>query len=216
MRLQDAEIFNRSKISELENLNSGLKTELGEKDSELKSLRFQLQDFKKKANVGLLEYYEQEVKGLNGKLDALNFQLIQRKQEYDFRVREYQDKLEVCRVREQQQKTFEATRIQAQNFEGKLGDFSCNGDFSKKTESHKLKIIEADSALLVERERFKNLQEMAIADKEKCVQFELKATQLGNFFSFPSNPQFRNGFKLQKYFITGTRAGNPDLGRDRY
>jgi hypothetical protein len=66
-----------------------------------------------------------------------------------------------------------------------LGEIGNSGDFSKKTESYKLKIFEADSALLVEREKFKNLQEMAIADKEKCVQFELKATQLGNFFPWP-------------------------------
>jgi hypothetical protein len=113
MRLQDSEISNVSKISELENLNSGLRQELGEKDGELKSLKFQLEDFKKKANVGLLEYYEQEVKMLNGKLDAVNFELIQKKGEYDFKVRDYQDKLEVFRVREQQQKALEATRQHA-------------------------------------------------------------------------------------------------------
>ena len=114
---------------------------------------------------------------MNEKIDELNIQVIQNKQEFDFKTRDYQDKIEVFRIKEINVKKLDE-KMKNAKIQNSEKFFEANFD-GKKKENYKGKLIEVENELVVEKEKFKNLQGMAIADKEKCVQFEIKLTGKG-------------------------------------
>lgn len=113
---------NKARIQELENENLALKSQLKDKENDYKSLKFQMEDFKKKANVGLLEYYEMEINKKDQKIAELDSLLIQKKQEFDFKTREWMDKLEDYKINEKIQKKNEEDlkRLKGQNFDNSV------------------------------------------------------------------------------------------------
>lgn len=172
MKVQEKNNENQKLIKDLKEENSNFSSDLSKKDGELKSLTYQIEDFKKRANVGQLDYYEQQIKKKDEKILELNNLLIQQKQEFDFKSREWLDKIESHRKQELKLKKNEdqLTKINTQS----LDYFNTSKEI---TEASKAKLIELDNDLEFERQKFKNLQEMAIIDKERCVEFELKITR---------------------------------------
>ena len=166
---------NRSKTRQIETLsnkNEEVLEELEMKTEKINKLVFQLDDFKKKANVGLLDYQELECKQKDSTILDLNNQIQKNEQDHEINIRDLKNEIDLhkkeCKDKNYFEKKYDDTKQ-------KLADFISKDKEEKTTnidESFKL-----SSDLELERQKFNNLQEMAIKDKERCVEIELKYTQ---------------------------------------
>lgn len=178
LQLKESEALNKRMLKEFESKNKELNADIFQKDEELISLRFQIEDFKKKANVGLLEYYELELKQKDEKLKEMTQREIENHQEYLFKQREYMDQIEQFKQKISGQDSVK------QKYEKKKSELKLLKDTKNRTTTDTTKMeemnmnqLQAQADLDLERQKFKNLQEKAIQDKERCVELELKLTQ---------------------------------------
>ena len=86
--IKECDATRSKEIETLKKQNEKLTEELEIKTENESNLIFQLDDFKKKANVGLLDYYEQGLKNKEKTIGELENTIIENQQEHEITVRD--------------------------------------------------------------------------------------------------------------------------------
>lgn len=147
---KDLVLTQKQKLDDLEDANHHLKHDLESKSTQLEHLTFINKDFKEKANIGMLEFLEAELKNKENQLSGLHSRLDEKQKEYSNKLEHYQ-------------KIFEQNRTRVNELE---------------EENHQLKQAprqeirqtqqEMDSEALFNNEQCQQLQQELQAEKEKC------------------------------------------------
>ena len=87
------------KILELESQNQTLQSKLEASTADLEKLRFETEDFKKRANIGITEILELELNQKKEQVAMLTAKLEEKQKEYQRKIEDYHDKYEENRRR---------------------------------------------------------------------------------------------------------------------
>lgn len=209
--IKECDATRSKEIETLKKQNEKLTEELEIKTENESNLIFQLDDFKKKANVGLLDYYEQGLKNKEKTIGELENTIIENQQEHEITVRDQKNQIELHKKEASDRQYFE---VRVDILTKQLDDFKSKEKEENKKEKFDQFKFEGD--LNLERHKFNNLQEMAIKDKERCFEIELKLTQ--NEFDLTSKTnnitQLNCDIDLQKNNIEEMKLQNLELAKE--
>ena len=87
------------RILELESNNALLQSKLEASTADLEKLRFETEDFKKRANIGITEILELELNQKKEQVGMITSKLEEKQKEYQRKIEDYHDKYEENRRR---------------------------------------------------------------------------------------------------------------------
>lgn len=162
----------KQQLDDTEDNNFTLKRELDSKTMQLEKLSFINKDFKEKANIGMLEFLELELKNKENQLAGLHARLDEKQKEYVSKLENYQQIFNEnrSRIKEIEDQNFQLTQkvsdLEKQNV---LGAGASQETIDKIQQLHG---VEQD--LRTEREKTRKLHEDIYREKDEIMHLEIK------------------------------------------
>jgi uncharacterized protein YlxP (DUF503 family) len=165
----------KGQIDDLEDRHHQVKKELESKTVQLEKLSFINKDFKEKANIGMLEFLELELKNKENQLTSTHARLDEKQKEYASKLEAYQKIFNdyTSRIKELEQENFDLRQQSPAN----LRDISNASDEVQRLNNE---LNEKETDLSSERERARKLHEEVFREKGIVMQLEIKVNELEN------------------------------------
>lgn len=162
----------KQQLDDTEDANFTLKRELDSKTMQLEKLSFINKDFKEKANIGMLDFLELELKNKEQQLAGLHARLDEKQKEYVSKLENYQQIFNENRakIKEIEDENFtlrqKVTDLEKQNV---MGGAASQEIVDKIQQFHTL-----EGELRAERENNRKMHEDVYKEKDRVMQLEIK------------------------------------------
>lgn len=154
-----------------------MKRELESKSTQLEQLSFINKDFKEKANIGMLEFLELELKNKENQLASLHARLDEKQKEYVSKIESYQSMFNEHRTRV---KELEEENHSLRNRSDAAGEEGASSKGGRSEDVEKLikqiETLEAD--LKQEKDKGRKLHEDVFKEKDKSMHLEIKLSDI--------------------------------------
>lgn len=166
-------MIQKQQLDDTEDKYLGMKRELDSKSVQLEKLSFINKDFKEKANIGMLEFLELELKNKENQLASLHARLDEKQKEYVNKLENYQQIFneQTSRIKELEDSNFE---LRQKTHDAKSHGGSKSEDIAKITQE--LEAVEL--ALKNEKEKSRRLHEDLFREKDKLMHLEIKSSDI--------------------------------------
>ncbi len=169
---KDLVMTQKQQLDDIEDVNFGLKRELDSKTMQLEKLSFINKDFKEKANIGMLEFLELELKNKEQQLAGMHARLDEKQKEYVSKLENYQQIFNENRnkIRELEDENFTLTqRVSDLEKQNVLGGTASQDIVEKIQELHTI-----EGELRAEREKTRKVHEDIYREKDRVMHLEIK------------------------------------------
>lgn len=170
-----------SQLIILESENQHLQDKLSRALSDLDALRHENRDFKDRANIGLLECLELDLKREREINNDLKFRIDDKQKEYRTKLQNYCDRFEEYRNRiselEEYRTRYEDLIAHPSNIT-KIQEIQPQRKFSGEIEEFKMEIKKLESKIKEEQVRNQSIVDDAINDKENSIRLDIKVNEL--------------------------------------
>lgn len=163
----------KQQLDDTEDNYLGMKRELESKTVQLEKLSFINKDFKEKANIGMLEFLELELKNKENQLTSLHARLDEKQKEYVNKLENYQQIFneQTSRIKELEDSNYE---LRQKTHENKAqGSFKSEDLDKLNQELHSL-----ETELMNEKDKSRKLHEDLFKEKDKLMRLEIKSSDI--------------------------------------
>lgn len=176
----------KQELDDAEDKNLTLKRELESKMVQLEKLSFINNDFKEKANIGMLEFLELELKNKENQLASLHSRLDEKQKEYVSKLENYQNIFNEnrARIKELEEENFQLQKNPPQqNLVASApvevsAEPAGEGETGAQIETLKARLATLEGELSQEKEKSRRLREDIFREKGAVMQLEIKTTDL--------------------------------------
>lgn len=163
----------KQQLDDTEDKCMAMSRELESKTVQLEKLSFINKDFKEKANIGMLEFLELELKNKENQLASLHARLDEKQKEYVTKLENYQHIFneQTTRIKELDEENFHLRQ--------KTQESHAQGSF-KSEDMAKInqELQDLESELITEKEKSRKLHEDLFREKDKVMQLEIKSSDI--------------------------------------
>jgi len=163
----------KQQLDDTEDKCMAMSRELESKTVQLEKLSFINKDFKEKANIGMLEFLELELKNKENQLASLHARLDEKQKEYVTKLENYQHIFneQTTRIKELDEENFHLRQKTQENHA--QGSFKSE-DMAKINQE----LQDLESELITEKEKSRKLHEDLFREKDKVMQLEIKSSDI--------------------------------------
>lgn len=163
----------KQQLDDTEDQYLTMKRELESKSVQLERLSFINNDFKEKANIGMLEFLELELKNKENQLASLHARLDEKQKEYVNKLENYQNIFneQTTRIKELEDSNYE---LRQKTQEIKATGGAKSEDMAKL--SQEIQALEIE--LMNEREKSRKLHEDLFKEKDRLMHLEIKSSDI--------------------------------------
>lgn len=163
----------KQQLDDTEDKYLSMKRELDSKTVQLEKLSFINKDFKEKANIGMLEFLELELKNKENQLASLHARLDEKQKEYVAKLENYQTIFneQTARLKELEDSNYE---LRQKTHESKAQSGLRSEDMDKLNQE--LQALETE--LLNEKDKSRKLHEDLFREKDRLMHLEIKSSDV--------------------------------------
>lgn len=149
-----------------------MKRDLDSKTVQLEKLSFINNDFKEKANIGMLEFLELELKNKENQLASLHARLDEKQKEYVTKLENYQHIFneQTSRIKELEDSNHELRQ--------KTKEIKTQSGKSEDIDKLNQEIQALETELMNEKDKSRKIHEDLFREKDKLMQLEIKSSDI--------------------------------------